>query len=160
MEHGLSRTIQSCAMRRKRVTTHVNRKYHLYPYTVQKLFLFAHLTIDYSITVLHSNLQYRGLWREICPAAFLDYHSFHFPWLSGSDSHMIHLCSDRSCFPLQRRHKMFGCSSSHHLTCLLSSPPVHPLHTWSMHTHPHKCTAATRSFEELSLFHPMLNHVQ
>lgn len=53
---------------------------------------------------------------------------------------------------------MFGCSSSHHQT--LSSPPVHPLHTWSMHTHPHKCTAATRSFEELSLFHSMLNHVQ
>lgn len=59
MEHGLSRTIQSCATRRKGVTTHVNRKYHLYPYTVQKLLIFAHLTIDYSITVLHSNLWYR-----------------------------------------------------------------------------------------------------
>lgn len=56
MEHGLSRTIQSCAMRRKAVTTHVNRKYRLYPYTVQKLLIFAHLTINYSITVLHSNL--------------------------------------------------------------------------------------------------------
>lgn len=74
---------------------------------------------------------------------------------------MIYLCSAMSCFPLKRRrHKMFGCSSSHHLTCLLSSPPAHPLHTWSMHTRPHKHTATTRSFEELSLFHSMLNHVQ
>lgn len=56
MEHGLSRTIQSRAMRRKGVTTHVNRKYRLYPYTAQKLLIFAHLTTDYSITVLHSNL--------------------------------------------------------------------------------------------------------
>lgn len=51
---------------------------------------------------------------------------------------MIYLCSAMSCFSLKRRrHKMFGCCSSHHLTCLLSSPPAHPLHTWSMHTRPH-----------------------
>lgn len=57
MEHGLSRTIQSRAMRRKGVTTRVSRKYRLYPCTVQKLLIFTHLTIDYSITALHSNLQ-------------------------------------------------------------------------------------------------------
>lgn len=38
------------------------------------------------------------------------------------DSHMIHLCFDRLCFPLQRGHKMFGCSSCHHLTCLSPLP--------------------------------------
>lgn len=70
MEHGLSRTIQSCAMRRKGVTTPVNRKYRLYPYTVQKLLIFTDLTLDHSITVLHSNLRVWGrLWREACPAA-------------------------------------------------------------------------------------------
>lgn len=95
------------------------------------------------------------------PCYLLAYHSFPFSWISGSDSHMIHLCSAMSCFPLKRRrHKTFGCSSSHHPTCLLSSQPAHPLHNWSMHTRPYKHTATTRSFEELSLFHPMLNHVQ
>lgn len=60
MEHGLlSRIIQSRAMRRKGVTTHVNRKYRLYPYSVQKLLISAHLITDYTITVLHSNFQYR-----------------------------------------------------------------------------------------------------
>lgn len=55
MEHGLSRTIQSCAMRRKGVTT-CQQEVPSLPYTVQKVLIFAHLTIDYSITVLHSNL--------------------------------------------------------------------------------------------------------
>lgn len=42
MEHGLSRTLQSHAMRRKGVTTHVNRKHQFYPYAVQKLLIVAH----------------------------------------------------------------------------------------------------------------------
>lgn len=94
------------------------------------------------------------------PCCLLACRSFPFSWLSGSASHMIYLCSATSCFLLKRRHKMFGCSSSHHLTCLSSSPPASSLHTRSMHTRPYKHTATTRSFEELSLFHPRLNHVQ
>lgn len=42
MEHGLSRTLQSHAMRRKGVTTEANRKHRLYPYAVQKLLIVAH----------------------------------------------------------------------------------------------------------------------
>lgn len=162
MEHGLSGTLQSRAMRRKGVTTHTNRKHCLYPYAAQKPLIVAHRTITYSITDLHSNLQYRKDWGEKkLPCCLLAYHLFPFSWISGSASHMTHLCSVMSCSPLKRRrHEMFGCSSSHHLTCLLASPPVHPLRTWSMHTRPYKHTATTRSFEELSLFHPMLNHVQ
>lgn len=59
MEHGSSRTSQSCAMRRKGVTTHANSKHHLYPYAVQKPLIVAHWSGTYSITHLHSNLWYR-----------------------------------------------------------------------------------------------------
>lgn len=41
MEHGLSRTLQSRATRRKGVTTRANRKHQLYPYAVQKLLIVA-----------------------------------------------------------------------------------------------------------------------
>lgn len=64
MEHGLSGTLQSRAMRRKGVTTHTNRKHCLYPYAAQKPLIVAHRTITYSITDLHSNLQYRKNWRK------------------------------------------------------------------------------------------------
>lgn len=70
MEHGLSGTLQSRAMRRKGVTTHTNRKHCLYPYAAQKPLIVAHRTITYSITDLHSNLQYRKDWgKKNCPAA-------------------------------------------------------------------------------------------
>lgn len=53
-------------------------------------------------------------------------------------------------FSSAKRKETFGCSSSHHPTCLLPSQPVHPLYTKSMHTRPYKHTATTRNFEVIA----------
>lgn len=53
-------------------------------------------------------------------------------------------------FSSTKTKETFGCSSSHHQTCLLPSQPAHPLYTKSMHTRPYKHTATTRNFEVIA----------
>lgn len=69
--------------------------------------------------------------------------------ISGSDKYdTFVLCN--VMFSSAKRKETFGCSSSHHPTCLLPTQPAHPLYTKSMHTRPYKHTATTRNFEVIA----------
>lgn len=107
VEHGLSRTSQSCAMRKKGVTTHTNRKHCLYPYAVQSCWLLLTELLLIPLQICTATYSTGKIVERNLPCCLLAYHSFPFSWISGSDSHMIHLCSATSCFSLKRRQSVW-----------------------------------------------------
>lgn len=158
-EHGLSRILsQGCEMRKESPLTPI-RSTDSTPVLFRSCcWLLTELLLPPAHICRATNST--GKMAEInLSCCLLAFYAFFFFFLEDFWFRQIHLCSAMSCFPLQRQRKRLAAPAP--ITRPASCPPnLRILFTPRACTRAHTNTQQLLEILKLSLFHPMLNHVQ